>query len=546
MLLVYHLVRALLGKLVVFGFLVVLLFGAALAVRQVVSEGREMLARLNELERLLEQKTALEEELAGHDAAMLEVEGRRDALVGELDAQAEERTASERRRLQWLVDNAKGPAEEAFEELDRARRGAEAAVEYRFEQTRSKVLESCEDTGAVMMVSCWWARRQWNDMKVRLRTAGRQQVEEQTAAAREKYESARKGFEDARKDFDAGLGALQEELDAETARALAPVLAEGRALSDARAKTAADLTAVDVALAEARTPQQARLLTLRQEWRALRSRVLTIVLLVLLAPYIKRTLWYHVLLRVAERRPPIQLVPADAEGTAEVLSVEPSLTIRTTADRPLLVRPTFVTSHEGHEGHKWLYDWRYPFVSYAAGLVLLNRYTPGEEDEAQVLVADPLDGHPELMLVGLDEHPGVVLHPRHLVGVQGPVTVRSVWRFASVHAWATLQFRYLLFGGSGALIVAGGGHVNGTEVGGGDVRTLQSRVLGFDSRLGYSTRRTGSFVQYLLGRAELIEDRHAGDGILLTQTALPATGRRSPVERFLDALLGGLGKVLGF
>ena len=36
------------------------------------------------------------------------------------------------------------------------------------------------------------------------------------------------------------------------------------------------------------------------------------------------------------------------------------------------------------------------------------------------------------------------------------------------------------------------------------------------------------------------------NSVVLTQTALPADAARSPVERALDAILGGLGKLLGF
>ena len=228
-----------------------------------------------------------------------------------------------------------------------------------------------------------------------------------------------------------------------------------------------------------------------------------------------------------------------------MVALAPTVTLRVSEQRQLLVRTRFVTSHAGTEGHKLLYDWRYPFVSYAAGLVLMNRYTTADDPDAEVLVTDPEEGHPELLLLRLDRHPGLVLHPRAVAGVQGDVRVASAWRFG-VHAWATLQFRYLLFGGTGLLILRGGGTLSARDVDGGDLRTLQSRVLGFDGRLTYSTRRTGSFLLYLLGRSELIEDRHRGQGLLITQSAVPARPPGSPVERALDALLGGIGKLLGF
>ena len=545
MLLVYDIVRTLLGKVLVFLVLVVLLFGAALAIRHIASEGPELFAQLDALEALLEQKHALEDDLASQDAALAEAESDRDALLATLDGDAATRTGEERARLQGPVETASAASDAAQATLDLVAEEARDRRDAWFARERARWFASC-DEGIVQAVSCWYAQRRWDRKKAELERAGNQQVERATAEARAAAEGAAEALHAARQGLTDGLQALERELGAAQAEALRPHRAAVAEHTAARADTAERLAAVESELAAARTPQQTRLLTLRQEWRQLRRQILGLVLFLLLAPYLKRTLWYWVLLPVAERRPPIRLVDPAAAGHAHVEAVEPSLAVRVTENRPLLVRPTFVTSHEGQEGHRWIYDWRYPFVSYAAGLVLLNRYTPGDAPDADVLVADPLDGHPELMLLTLRDHPGIVLHPRHLVGVQGPVTVRSVWRFGSVHAWATLQFRYLLFGGTGALVLSGGGHIRGQQLDAGDLRTLQSRVLGFDSRLAYATKRTGSFVQYLLGRAEPIEDRHAGDGLVLTQTALPADAARSPVERALDAILGGLGKLLGF
>lgn len=539
MLLVYDIVRTLLGKVLVFAVLVALVFGAALAVRYVAGEGRGLLEGLAEADRLAQERAQLQVERDAQAAELASAEAERDALISELDEDAAERTAQERGRLQGLVTAARGPAEEAHGAWRRAVLEAEGRAEAWVKQQVDAV---CAEG-----VRGWLACKLGDvaDIEARFRGQGRQRVLDQTAAVRGRWEEARDALDAAETTMNDGLETLRRDLDAETAEALAPLIERVTGASTGVRDAESRIAAVDAERAALVTPEHTRLLTLLEAWRELRRWVLTVVLLVLLAPYVKRIVWYWLLLPIAERAEPIQLVESPT-GAAEVVEVSPSITVRVSEHRPLLIRPTFVTSHEGQEGHRWMYDWRYPFVSYAAGLVLLNRYTPGTAPDGKVLVADPLDGHPELMLLRLEAHSGVVLHPRHLVGVQGDVRVRSVWRIASVHSWATLQFRYLLFEGTGALILSGGGHVTGQELEGGDLRTLQSRVLGFDARLGYATRRTGSFVQYLLGRAELIEDRHLGDGLVLTQTALPAQANRSPVERALDAIFGALGKVLGF
>lgn len=544
MLIVYHLVRLLLGKVLVFGVLVVLLFGATLAVRHLHRELPAISELFEEHERLVKEEAALTSEIAADQDALTEVDGRRGELEGTLLAQSKVRIEGERKRLQELVDGARDAAERAA-----------AALETRREEIEEQVQREIADQNAACAanlrnkVGCWWDGI-WADVEAALREAGRERIEEETAALRRELEARRGELDQAMRQLDTGVAALEKKLEEEMGVELAPILEEGRALATGLRTARGRLAAVQAASDALRTAQNVFWLNLRNRWREHGSWVLSVAVLLLLAPFAKRAFWYYGLLRVAEGREPMRLDEGAPEGTsagtAEVECVAPSLTVVVSAEHPLLVRPTFVTSHEGREGFKALYDWRYPFVSYAAGLVLLNTYAPADGEEARILVADPLDGHPELMLVRLRDHPGMVLQPRNLVGVQGPVTVRSVWRFRSVHAWATLQFRYLLFGGTGAVIVAGGGHIDGKQVEGGDMRTLQSRVLGFDSRLGYATSRTGSFVQYLLGRSEPIEDRHTGEGLLLTQTALPASAANSPVERALDVLLSGLGKVLGF
>jgi|GEM_PF-3902223 len=541
--LLFDLVRFLLGKVVVFLVLLALVFGGVLALRSLVTQGPEMARRVAEIQQVMERKAELERQQERDAAELAAAVAARDRTATALAAQGEEALGREHARLQARKEAALGPAEAATRALHAMRDEVERTVDAEFERAKRAALASCEG-GVLSAIACWAARRQWAQVEEGLRAEGRRTIERRTASLQQAAERRQAEFEAAAAGMNDALTRMRGDLELESSRALKPLLAAVNQAREARDASAAELARIDAERAEL-TAQEEALLTLKEEWDLVGSRVLLVVLVVLLAPYVQRTVWYWLVLPLADSRPPLVLSEA-LGGSASVLDVGPTLHIDVSKTGPLQVRPDFVTSHEGSERFVWLYDWRFPAVSYAAGLALLNQYSSTGEEPAIITVSDPVDRYPELLSVGLEQHPGLVLRPRHLVGIGGDVALRSEWRLLSWHAWATLQFRFILLSGTGLVLLSGGGSVDGRQLDDGDVRTRQSRVVGFDSRLRYATRRTASFVQYLLGRSELIEDRHLGSGLLLTQSAVPEAPARSPVERSLDAIFGALGKVLGF
>jgi hypothetical protein len=190
-----------------------------------------------------------------------------------------------------------------------------------------------------------------------------------------------------------------------------------------------------------------------------------------------------------------------------------------------------------------LHDWRAPFISFAAGLYGLSRIT-GDEAGTSATLATPDDPDSYLMRIDFAAHPGVVMHPKHVVGVIGAPELETRWRWG-ILSLATWQVRYIMFAGTGSLIVQGSGDVVATNPRGRSTRMEQHLVMGFDSRLTVGVRRTEVFWPYLWGRTPLVDDEFTGLHPLFWQKSSPE-GPRNPIARTFDAFFSALGKLLGF
>ncbi len=169
------------------------------------------------------------------------------------------------------------------------------------------------------------------------------------------------------------------------------------------------------------------------------------------------------------------------------------------------------------------------------------------EPAALAILAPPRD--PDLCICRLDlkdDHPGFVIHPRHVVGVQGDVKLRASWRLFNFHAWATQQVRYICFSGEGAVYLTGHGGLFAADASGVRLRLDEKVVVGFDARLAYSARRTETFVPYLLGRTSLVDDSFTGEGLILREAVSGVPSGGTLVERGLQGLITAVGKFFGF
>ena len=273
-----------------------------------------------------------------------------------------------------------------------------------------------------------------------------------------------------------------------------------------------------------------------------------------LVPAALRAVFYFVLAPLAARRPAI-VIGKPAGSVDRAAASRHTLTCAVThrlvlaPGQELLIRPDYCQSQPAGAlvGTAFLFDWRHPFTSIAARLWMLTRLRPVQACDVVVSsTADPLD---ELALLELAPGEAFVLQPRALAGVICPAgtppNIRSHWRLASLHAWLTLQLRYLAFEGPATLIVKGcrGVRLESAQAG----RTIsQDATLGFSAGCSYTTVRAEPFMPYLAGTQALFHDRFAGSGACylyeeVPRRAQPGRRRDNPLDMLFDAGLKAFG-----
>lgn len=271
---------------------------------------------------------------------------------------------------------------------------------------------------------------------------------------------------------------------------------------------------------------------------------------ILTLPLLIRCLFYFVLAPMAERRPPIRLLPDDG-GNAANPTADPSRTsvsIHLGEGEELLVRQGFLqsTSEAGYKHTQWLLDWRHPLSSVASGLSFLTLIRGTGTRTTVSAVSDPFA---EVTILNLARSASCVLHPRALAAVvqriDEPLKVTRHWRLVSLHAWLTLQLRYLVFHGPAQLVIKGSRGVRIERAESGRIFG-QQQLVGFSTHLAYTVRRTETFWPYFLGREQLLKDRVLdGGGVLIVEEA-PMTGQRGRgakrgLEGAFDASLKAFG-----
>lgn len=319
---------------------------------------------------------------------------------------------------------------------------------------------------------------------------------------------------------------------------------------------------------EAAARAQHRLAAVEREARDVFWSAVAILVAVTLAPIGIKAFWYYVAAPAASRRPPIRLLahasgavdpPVDGggggdgrDGGADARRPRMSAVsqeISFDGEQELLVHPEYLQSSPDRavKETKWLWDWRLPFTSLASGMIALTRIRATTRETA--VISDTRDPFGEIGVITLPQGSALALQPRNLVGVvqrrAQPLEITRHWRLASLSAWLTLQFRYLVFHGPATLILQGCRGIRVETAGRG--RSIdQVATIGFSANVAYSTTRSETFGAYLMGKRGLFNDNFAAGPGVYVYEEMPYRGRRSGItgrglEGIVDAALKALG-----
>lgn len=316
-----------------------------------------------------------------------------------------------------------------------------------------------------------------------------------------------------------------------------------------------ELTRAEATLQQARTAAADEIdavgIHLAPTLRSVLAQAGVILVGILVTPYVIRLLFYFVLAPLAARRPAVRLSTPRGGEWATPSVAQPaaaSAAIRLQARQVLLVRQGYLqsTSGAGAKATRALLDWRHPVSSLASGLVFLTRIT-GEGGTTTVsAVHDPLA---EVAVLALPGGAACVLQPRALVAVVQPdgrpIRITSHWRLGSLHAWLSLQLRYLMFHGPAQLVIKGGRGVRVERAEQGRVFG-QDQLVGFSPDLAYAVTRTETFWPYFFGLQPLLKDEvRAGSGIVVIEEAPLSAGGRAARRRGLEGAADVVLKAVG-
>ena len=325
----------------------------------------------------------------------------------------------------------------------------------------------------------------------------------------------------------------------------------------------------NAALAGALAPMQAAIATseaqLARNWIARwRAPVLDVaptaallVLSAILLPVAIKAFFYFVLAPLASRLPPLSIarelqlagssLPLPPQGASRISAVSQALLLQ--PGQQMLIHPEYLQSSpvSSTKRTQWLLDWRFPFTSLAAGMVVLTRLH--SDMTASVTISASDDPLLEIAVVHLPAGSALIFQPRGLVGLicdaNQPLAISSHWRLGSLHAWLTLQLRFIVFRGPVTLIVRGCRGVRLERAGQGRAIS-QSATLGFTTDVLYSTMRSETFLPYLRGQQALLNDRFDGDHGVYLYEETPRHGKQpGKVGSWFEGLTDAILKVFG-
>ena len=342
---------------------------------------------------------------------------------------------------------------------------------------------------------------------------------------------------------------------ARKSRAVAALRLQAEALEPRRAELLAQADAfertLDTQRAEIeRNPRERMIATIKSKVPL----ALAILVGILLLPAILKTILYFGVAPLAGRLAAVRILPAaGAPPFPKPPSSAVSAALEVAPGEELLVQSDFLqsSSQPAIKRTRWFLNPRLPFASLASGMFALTSVRPEGGTPTHAVVSSQRDPFSEIGVIDVPAGAAMVIQPRSLAAVVKPAGqpthISRHWRLGSLHAWITLQLRYLVFHGPCRLLLKGCRGVRAEAPLPGQPRLInQAATLGFSANLEYRTIRCETFVPYLRGQEELFNDLFAGGPGWFIYEEMPSQGRRGGVTgRGLEGLMDAFLKAFG-
>ena len=281
---------------------------------------------------------------------------------------------------------------------------------------------------------------------------------------------------------------------------------------------------------------------------------LKIFALIVFLPLLTKLFSFYVVAPTAGKLKPIRILPnEDAPPIPPPAPSAVSIALDLQPEEEVLVHADFLqsSSQTSVKRTQWFLNKRLPFTSIASGMCLLTRIRPVGALGTRVMVSAQHDHFEEIGCIKIPAGAAIVLHPRSLAGLvkqQGtPSKITKHWRLFSIHAWCTLQLRYLAFHGPCNIIVKGCRGIRSEEPDADHPRVInQNATLGFSANLEYRNTRCETFISYFRGKEQLFNDQFSGGpGRFIYEESANSGAKGGLAGRGIQAFFDALLKVFG-
>lgn len=271
-------------------------------------------------------------------------------------------------------------------------------------------------------------------------------------------------------------------------------------------------------------------------------------------PVVIKLFLYYLVAPILGRSPAIVLVAEHSHTSIEMpAQSDVSLAVEIQSNEEILIKPSFIQSknEEDNSSTQWLFNSSIPFTSIIAKLCFLTKIKSANKQSIRVVISSQKDPIAEVGIIKLPADSAMVLHPRSIIGVikarDQKIVITRHWRLFSLHAWLTLQLRYLVFHGPCQLIVKGGRGVKLERPLATNPRMInQLATIGFNAHLAYRSKRCETFIPYLRGQEDLFQDVFSGSNGAFVYEEVPIQSLKAGVTgRGIEGVLDTALKIFG-